>query len=103
MPRMLWSLTALGLAGSSLVAQSLPPLPQADGHKAHVLSLARAPDGAIWVGTYGRGIYVLPQGARTWRHMQDDTTSTSISWAKRWSKSAGYRSCHSTGKRLAGR
>ncbi|MEE8573373.1 MAG: M23 family metallopeptidase, partial [Gemmatimonadota bacterium] len=80
MPRMLWSLTALGLAGSSLVAQSLPPLPQADGHKPHVLSLARAPDGAIWVGTYGRGIYVLSQGARTWRHIQDDTTSTSISW-----------------------
>ncbi len=80
MPRMLWSLMALGLVGSSLAAQTLPPLPEPDGRKPHVLSLARTPDGATWVGTYGRGIYVLPQGARTWRHLQEDTTSTSISW-----------------------
>lgn len=80
MPRLLWSLMALGLVGSSLVAQNLPPLPEIDGRAPHVLSLARAPDGAIWVGTYGRGIYILPVGEPAWRQMRSDTTATSISW-----------------------
>ncbi len=80
MRRVLWSLMVVGLGGSSVIAQSLPPLPEVDGRKPHVLSLARAPDGATWVGTYGHGIYALPEGASTWRHIQDDTTATSISW-----------------------
>src|SRR5207244_11982282 len=51
------------LAGLMLMAaptptspQALPPLPDATGFGVHVLALARAPDSAIWVGSYGDGI-----------------------------------------------
>jgi murein DD-endopeptidase MepM/ murein hydrolase activator NlpD len=55
----------------------------------HVLAIARAPDSAIWVGTYGQGIFVLrkgagrtEQGARTWDRIRSssDTSKHSISW-----------------------
>src|SRR3989475_10573971 len=63
-------------------AQSLPPLPDTSGFGVHVLALARAPDGAVWVGTYGQGIYVLRPGAGTWEHSGHnvDTAAHSISW-----------------------
>src|SRR5437879_6002052 len=71
-------LTAPRLSG----AQSLPPLPDTGGFGVHVLALARAPDGAVWVGTYGQGIYVLRPAAGTWEHIgkSADTTAHSISW-----------------------
>jgi len=57
----------------------LPPLPDSTGWGVPVLALARAPDGAIWAGTYGEGIFVLRPGARAWDHLVSDTTPTSIS------------------------
>jgi hypothetical protein len=63
-------------------AQSLPPLPDTSGFGVHVLALARAPDRAIWVGTYGQGIFVLRPGAGTWEQLKHsgDTAAGSISW-----------------------
>src|SRR5438445_3826135 len=63
-------------------AQSLPPLPDTTGFGVHVLALARAPDNALWVGTYGQGIFVLRQGAGSWEQMKhsSDTTTRSISF-----------------------
>ena len=34
------------------------PLPDPTGWGTHVLAVEVAPDGALWVGTYGQGIYV---------------------------------------------
>lgn len=48
---------------------AIPPLPDSTGFGVPVLSVARAPDGALWVGTYGRGIYVLKAGDSTWQHL----------------------------------
>src|SRR2546426_3630354 len=59
--------------------QSLPPLPDTTGFGVHVLALARAPDEAVWVGTYGQGIFVLRRGAGSWeqlRHSSDTTVRT---------------------------
>ncbi|MBI1722527.1 MAG: peptidoglycan DD-metalloendopeptidase family protein, partial [Gemmatimonadetes bacterium] len=64
-------------------APHLPPLPDSSGWGTHILALARGPDGALWVGTYGEGIYVLRPGARQWqnlRHIRGDSTGRSISW-----------------------
>ncbi len=63
-------------------AQHLPPLPDPSGWGTHVLAIARAPDGAIWVGTYGQGIYVLRNGASAWENIRSDrdTSRHSISW-----------------------
>src|SRR2546428_202405 len=61
-------------------AQTLPPLPDTTGLGVHVLALARAPDNALWVGTYGQGIFVLRQGAGSWeqiKHSRDTTRRTS--------------------------
>jgi murein DD-endopeptidase MepM/ murein hydrolase activator NlpD len=58
-----------------LAGQTIPPLPV----PTHVLALARAPDGALWVGTYGDGIYLLRPGAAQWQQLVPDTTDTSIS------------------------
>ncbi len=65
-----------------LTAQQLPPLPDPTGWGTHVLAVARAPDGAIWVGTYAQGIYVLRNGAGSWEQLRhsSDTTAHSISW-----------------------
>jgi murein DD-endopeptidase MepM/ murein hydrolase activator NlpD len=71
------ALTAL-TAFATLTAQSLPPLPE----EAHVLALARAPDGAVWAGTYGRGIYLLRSGAGSWERLasSSDSSAHAISW-----------------------
>jgi Peptidase family M23 len=43
------------------VAMQLPPaLPDTSVFGTHVLAMARSPRGELWVGTYGKGIYVLP-------------------------------------------
>src|SRR5881396_3081234 len=77
----LLSLLAVAPLGTA-TAQALPPLPDTTGFGVHLLALARAPDGAVWVGTYGQGIYVLRPGAGTWEHSGHnvDTAAHSISW-----------------------
>jgi murein DD-endopeptidase MepM/ murein hydrolase activator NlpD len=62
-------------------AQSpLPPLPDSSGWGVHVLAAARDPGGALWVGTYGQGVYRLPKGARAWEVIRSDTTPGALSW-----------------------
>lgn len=76
-------LCLLLLAAAPAVARAqaahLPPLPDASGWGVHILALARAPDGALWVGTYGQGIFVLRPGARAWEHQTSDTSAHGIS------------------------
>jgi murein DD-endopeptidase MepM/ murein hydrolase activator NlpD len=56
------------------------PLPDASGWGTHVLAVGRAPDGAVWVGTYGQGILVSRDGAgAAWERIASGD-STSISW-----------------------
>src|SRR5881296_2344127 len=76
------TLPVLLALASRLAAQALPPLPDTTGFGVHVLAIARAPDNAIWVGTYGLGIFVLRQGAGGWEHLHhsSDTTARSISF-----------------------
>ncbi|HWO89416.1 MAG TPA: M23 family metallopeptidase [Gemmatimonadales bacterium] len=52
------------------VATHVPPLPDSSGWGVHVLAIARAPDGSIWVGTYGDGIFVLRPGANAWQRLR---------------------------------
>jgi len=67
-----------------LVALQVPQLPDSSGWGVHVLAIARAPDSAIWVGTYGQGIFVLRQGVGRgeWERIRSssDTSKHSISW-----------------------
>jgi hypothetical protein len=71
-----------------LLALQVPELPDSSGWGVHVLAIARAPDSAIWVGTYGEGIFVLRpgrgtgDGGRAWERIRssDDTAAHSISW-----------------------
>jgi murein DD-endopeptidase MepM/ murein hydrolase activator NlpD len=70
------------LATAPATAQHIPPLPDASGWGVHVLAAARAPDGTVWVGTYGEGIFVLRPGASGWHNLRaaDDAAARSISW-----------------------
>jgi len=72
----------LALAAAPLTAQQIPQLPDSTGWGVHVLALARAPDSAIWAGTYGQGIFVLRPHATAWEHIaqSDDTAKHSISF-----------------------
>ena len=46
-----------------------------------MLAAARDPGGTLWLGTYGHGIYRLPQGATAWEQIRRDTTVTDgLSW-----------------------
>jgi hypothetical protein len=65
-----------------LLALQVPQLPDSSGWGVHVLAIARAPDSAIWVGTYGQGIFVLRRGAGSWERVRSsrDTAAHSISW-----------------------
>lgn len=74
--------TVLVCTASLSRAQSLPPLPDTTGFGVHVLAIARAPDNAVWVGTYGQGIFVLRPGAGAWEQLQHsaDTAAHSISF-----------------------
>ena len=74
-------LVACLAATGQLSGQSpLPALPDSGGWGVHVLTAARDGGGAIWVGTYGRGMYRLPPGATEWEVMRRDSSGTSISW-----------------------
>src|SRR2546425_4661998 len=76
------TLPVLLALASRLAAQSLPTLPDTTGFGVHVLAVARAPDNAIWVGSYGQGIFVLRSGASSWEHIRhaNDSAAHSISW-----------------------
>jgi murein DD-endopeptidase MepM/ murein hydrolase activator NlpD len=67
-----------------LLALQVPQLPDSSGWGVHVLAIARAPDSAIWVGTYGQGIFVLRRGPGTgaWERIRasSDTSQHAISW-----------------------
>ena len=67
-----------------LQVQAIPPLPDSSGWGVHVLAIARAPDSAVWVGTYGQGIFVLRrgQGSGEWERIRfsSDTVAHAISW-----------------------
>jgi hypothetical protein len=58
------------------------PLPDPDGWGTQVLAVGVAPDGAVWVGTYGEGIFVSRSGTGgDWeRVVASREDSTSISW-----------------------
>lgn len=62
--------------------QAVPELPDSTGWGVHVLTVARAPDSSLWVGTYGQGIFVLRHGTTTWERIRSsrDTAARSISW-----------------------
>jgi murein DD-endopeptidase MepM/ murein hydrolase activator NlpD len=56
------------------------PLPDSSGWGTHVLAVERAPDGAVWVGTFGQGIYASRDGSgREWEHIRSGDSSA-ISW-----------------------
>ena len=68
---------ALSLGAPAVgVAQGapLPPLPDSSGWGVHILALGRGADGALWVGTYGDGIYVLRPGAAEWEHVRAESS-----------------------------
>lgn len=67
------------LPAAGPLARRLPPLPDSTGWGVHVLAMARAPDGALWVGTYGQGIFVLRPGAAAWQQLRRGGRG-SISW-----------------------
>ena len=65
--------------GAPEAAESM--LPDPSGWGTHVLAVAVAPDGAVWVGTYGDGVYVSRDGTGSdWEHIVSSDDSTSISW-----------------------
>lgn len=59
-------------------APQLPLLPDTSGWGVHVLAMARGPDGALWVGTYNEGIFVLRPGGRAWENLRSSRESGSI-------------------------
>jgi hypothetical protein len=69
-----------GATPAPLPTAHVPPLPDPTGWGVHVLAMARGPDGAIWVGTYGDGIFVLRPGQTAWENLRSDTTGHAISW-----------------------
>jgi len=67
------------LPSAAQTPATLPPLPDSTGWGVHVLAAARDPQGAIWVGSYGQGIFRLPAGSKTWERIRHDSTTSSIS------------------------
>ncbi|HJP55832.1 MAG TPA: M23 family metallopeptidase [Gemmatimonadales bacterium] len=63
-----------------LAAQGLPALPDSSGWGVHILSAAQDRSGAVWLGTYGQGIFRLPADSARWQRIRSDTTGSSISW-----------------------
>ncbi|HEY7530482.1 MAG TPA: peptidoglycan DD-metalloendopeptidase family protein [Gemmatimonadota bacterium] len=57
-----------------------PPVPDSSGWGAHVLTVARAPDGAVWVGTFGQGVFVSRDGSGERWDVLRSGDSTAISW-----------------------
>ncbi|HYK81675.1 MAG TPA: peptidoglycan DD-metalloendopeptidase family protein [Gemmatimonadales bacterium] len=60
----------LALAPHLAAQQSFPPVPDTTGFGVHVLALARAPDQTLWLGSYGRGIFVLRPGRGGWEQLR---------------------------------
>lgn len=55
-------------------------LPDPSGWTTHPLVVASAPDGAVWVGTYGQGIYVSRDGmGGSWENLTS-ADSAGLSW-----------------------
>lgn len=72
---------ALVLLPAAGAAQDrLPPIADSAGWGIHVLAAAQDPAGTLWLGTYGKGIYRLTRGARTWEVIRSDTTPGALSW-----------------------
>lgn len=71
---------AVAAQGAPATSPPPPPLPDSSGWGVHILALARGHDGAIWVGTYGQGIFVLRPGAKAWEHLVADTGRGHISF-----------------------
>ena len=68
------------LAQEEAMPASESPLPDSTGWGTHVLAVAEGPDGSLWVGTYGQGIYVTRDGTgREWENFRS-RDSTDISW-----------------------
>ncbi len=58
-----------------------PPFPDSTPLGTPVLIASRGRDTALWVGTYGAGVYVARPRARTWEHIVSrDNDSTAISF-----------------------
>jgi murein DD-endopeptidase MepM/ murein hydrolase activator NlpD len=58
-----------------------PALPDSAGFGNMALAIERSPRGWLWVGTYGRGIYLLPPDSGGWERIAvRPNDSTSISW-----------------------
>src|SRR5687767_12274440 len=56
-------------------------LPDSTGFGTHVLMMSRAPDRSLWVGTYGKGIYVLPPDSGGWTRIAARANdSHALSW-----------------------
>ena len=66
--------------GTACAQADVPPLPDSSGWGVHVLAASHAPDGALWAGTYGKGIYRLSRGAGSWEVIRSDTTPGALSW-----------------------
>jgi hypothetical protein len=72
------ALLALLITAAPLPAQSLPS--ELDGWPVIELTRVARPNGETWVGTYGHGVLVQPDGGGTWRRIRSDTSATSLSW-----------------------
>src|SRR4051794_25579073 len=69
------------LAGQAPGTASGPPgLPDSSGCGVHVLAIAKDSEGAVWVGTWGQGIYRLPPVPSAWERIRSDTVAGAISW-----------------------
>jgi murein DD-endopeptidase MepM/ murein hydrolase activator NlpD len=73
-------LLVTGVSSMATAQTALPALPDSSGWGVHVLTATRDRHGDVWAGTYGKGIFRLRKGARTWEQIRHDTTGTSISW-----------------------
>lgn len=63
---------------AALARRQTVALPDSAGIPTVALASAKAPNGDIWVGTYGRGIFVVSRKSAL-RRIVNDTSSTSIS------------------------
>jgi murein DD-endopeptidase MepM/ murein hydrolase activator NlpD len=77
---LLLPLRAGALPAQAAFPAGLPPLPDSAGWGVHVLAAARDPKGALWVGTYGQGIFRLAAGDTGWERIRSDTVAGAISW-----------------------
>jgi len=75
-PLLLAALGASPVAGQG----TLPALPDSAGWGVHVLAATQDRSGAVWLGTYGQGIFRLPADSSHWQRIRSDTSGTSISW-----------------------